>query len=154
MRSRKTVKVKAAELRRFLSLLCAKAGISKADSACLVEGLLETSLRGVDSHGVRLMPHYVRAVESCVNTVLPGWVPTERQLTKWWSPEGEAGTMRDQALKRRIMPDELASLQECFICGTGAEVTPVSQIGPYNFTPGAISRQLMEDYTALVNGAA
>ncbi len=64
MRSTKTVEVRAADLRRFLGLLCAKAGISKADSACLVEGLLETSLRGVDSHGVRLMPHYVRAVES------------------------------------------------------------------------------------------
>jgi len=59
-----------------------------------------------------------------------------------------------EVIERRIMPDELASLQECFICGTGAEVTPVSQVGPYNFTPGAISRQLMEDYTALVNGTA
>ncbi len=62
MRSRKTVKVKAAELRRFLSLLCATAGIGKLDAKCLVEGLIETSLRGVDSHGVRLMPHYIRAV--------------------------------------------------------------------------------------------
>ena len=59
-----------------------------------------------------------------------------------------------EVIERRIMPDELASLQECFICGTGAEVTPVSQVGPYNFTPGAISRQLMEDYTALVHGTA
>src|SRR6476660_8769360 len=56
-----------------------------------------------------------------------------------------------EVIERRIMPDELASFQECFLCGTGAEVTPVSQVGPYNFTPGAISRQLMEDYTALVN---
>ena len=54
-------------------------------------------------------------------------------------------------VERRIMPDELASLEECFICGTGAEVTPVSQVGPYNFVPGAISRQLIEDYTAEVN---
>jgi len=30
-------------------------------------------------------------------------------------------------------------------------VTPVSQIGPYHFVPGAISRQLIEDYTAEVN---
>jgi branched-chain amino acid aminotransferase len=59
-----------------------------------------------------------------------------------------------EVVERRIMPDELATFQECFICGTGAEVTPVSQVGPYNFTPGAISRQLMEDYTALVNGAS
>jgi branched-chain amino acid aminotransferase len=56
-----------------------------------------------------------------------------------------------EVIERRIMPDELSSLEECFICGTGAEVTPVSQVGPYNFTPGAISRQLIEDYTAAVN---
>ena len=56
-----------------------------------------------------------------------------------------------EVIERRIMPDELSSLEECFICGTGAEVTPVSQVDPYNFTPGAISRQLIEDYTAAVN---
>ena len=38
------------------------------------------------------------------------------------------------------MPDELATFHECFITGTGAEVTPVSEIGPYRFTPGNISR--------------
>ncbi|MDH7799496.1 MULTISPECIES: branched-chain amino acid aminotransferase [unclassified Beijerinckia] len=53
--------------------------------------------------------------------------------------------------ERRIMPDELASFNECFLTGTGAEVTPVSEIGPYRFTPGNISRTLMEDYTAEVN---
>ncbi len=50
-------------------------------------------------------------------------------------------------VERRIMPDELDSFNECFICGTGAEVTPVSEIGPHRFTPGNISRTLMEDYT-------
>ena len=50
-------------------------------------------------------------------------------------------------VERRIMPDELAGFEECFICGTGAEVTPVAEAGPYKFTPGAISRQLIEDYT-------
>lgn len=52
--------------------------------------------------------------------------------------------------ERRIMPEELAGFDECFICGTGAEVTPVSEVGPYKFTPGALSRALMEDYSALV----
>ena len=56
-----------------------------------------------------------------------------------------------EVVERRIMPDELASFNECFICGTGAEVTPVSEIGPYNFAPGNISRTLIEDYTAEVN---
>ena len=56
-----------------------------------------------------------------------------------------------EVVERRIMPEELASLEECFICGTGAEVTPVSQVGQFNFAPGAISRQMLEDYTAEVN---
>jgi branched-chain amino acid aminotransferase len=49
-------------------------------------------------------------------------------------------------IERRITPDELGAFEECLICGTGAEVTPVAEAGPYKFTPGAISRQLIEDY--------
>jgi branched-chain amino acid aminotransferase len=56
--------------------------------------------------------------------------------------------------ERRIMPEELAGFEECFICGTGAEVTPVSEIGPYRFTPGAVSRTLLEDYSAEVRRPA
>ncbi len=56
-----------------------------------------------------------------------------------------------EVIERRIMPEDLESLEECFICGTGAEVTPVSEIGPYKFAPGKISRTLIDDYTALVN---
>ncbi len=56
-------------------------------------------------------------------------------------------------LERRILPDELESFNECFICGTGAEVTPVSEIGPYRFRPGNLSRTLLEDYAAEVRAA-
>lgn len=49
--------------------------------------------------------------------------------------------------ERRIMPDELESFNECFITGTAAEVTPVSEIGPYRFQPGNMTKVLMEDYT-------
>ena len=59
-----------------------------------------------------------------------------------------------EVIERRIMPDEMDSFSECFICGTGAEVTPVSEIGPYKFTPGAISRALIEDYTREVHHSA
>ena len=55
--------------------------------------------------------------------------------------------------ERRIMPEELSTFNECFICGTGAEVTPVSEIGPHKFTPGNLSRALIEGYTAMVNAA-
>ena len=63
-----------------------------------VEGITRTLARTFGPDNVR------------VTTVLPGWVATERQLTKWWSPEGEEGTLHDQAIKRRIYPDEFAQM--------------------------------------------
>ncbi|MET0527392.1 MAG: branched-chain amino acid aminotransferase [Microvirga sp.] len=59
-----------------------------------------------------------------------------------------------EVAERRIMPDELSSFNECFITGTAAEVTPVSEIGPYKFKPGNISKTLMEDYLAEVQPKA
>lgn len=55
-----------------------------------------------------------------------------------------------EVIERRIMPDELPSFNECFITGTAAEVTPVSQIGPHTYQPGNITQTLVEDYAALV----
>ncbi|MBB3935790.1 branched-chain amino acid aminotransferase [Aureimonas phyllosphaerae] len=51
---------------------------------------------------------------------------------------------------RAIMPEELEGFTECFLCGTAAEVTPVAEIGPYRFTPGDVTRRLVEDYAAEV----
>ena len=56
-----------------------------------------------------------------------------------------------EVVERRIMPDELATFSECFITGTAAEVTPVGEIGPHVFTPGAITAALIDAYTAEVN---
>ncbi len=55
-----------------------------------------------------------------------------------------------EVVERRIMPEELASFNECFITGTAAEVTPVSEIGPYRYTPGNMSKTIMDDYTTEV----
>jgi branched-chain amino acid aminotransferase len=55
-----------------------------------------------------------------------------------------------EVIERRIMPDELSGFTECFITGTAAEVTPVSEIAQWKFTPAAITKQLMDDYTAEV----
>ena len=55
-----------------------------------------------------------------------------------------------EVIERRIMPEELPNFSECFITGTAAEVTAVSEIGPHRFTPGTITKQLMDDYTAEV----
>jgi branched-chain amino acid aminotransferase len=56
-----------------------------------------------------------------------------------------------EVVERRIMPEELTGFSECFITGTAAEVTAVAQIADWNFNPGGITRQLMDDYTAEVN---
>jgi len=51
-----------------------------------------------------------------------------------------------EVIERAIMPEEMTGFQECFLTGTAAEVTPVSEIGPYKFTPGAICKQLLADF--------
>ena len=58
-----------------------------------------------------------------------------------------------KVVERAIMPEEMADFSECFITGTAAEVTPVSEIGPYRFTIGEITRTLMDDYSTLVHHA-
>jgi len=55
-----------------------------------------------------------------------------------------------EVVERRIMPDELSSFSECFICGTAAEVTPVSEVGRHKFTPATISHLMVEDYATAV----
>ena len=52
--------------------------------------------------------------------------------------------------ERAIMPDELAGFENCFIVGTAAEVTPVGEIGPYNFAVSDLVRTLRTDYLAEV----
>ena len=55
-----------------------------------------------------------------------------------------------EVVERVIMPEELEGFEQCFLSGTAAEVTPVSEIGPYRFTVGEIAKTLMNDYTAEV----
>ena len=84
-------------------------GYAIAKSA--VEGITRTMARTFGPHGVR------------VNTVMPGWVPTERQLSKWWTPEGEQSTMNNQSIKRRITPDEFAQMVLFLAADDGAACT-------------------------------
>jgi len=58
-----------------------------------------------------------------------------------------------KVIERAIMPEELAEFSECFITGTAAEVTPVSEIGQYKFAIGDITRKLMDDFSTLVHPA-
>ena len=45
-----------------------------------------------------------------VNSVVPGWVMTERQVKLWLTPEGEADIMRNQCLPEKIYPPDIARM--------------------------------------------
>ncbi len=67
-------------------------------SKSAVLGLTRSLARDYGAFGVR------------VNAVAPGWIMTQRQLDLWLTPEAEAQLMKDQCLKRRLVPEDVAKL--------------------------------------------
>ncbi|MFH1189205.1 MAG: Ldh family oxidoreductase [Candidatus Omnitrophota bacterium] len=59
----KEIRIQAGELERFAKEVLRKASVREDVASYVAEGLVQTSLRGVDSHGIRLLPHYVRGVQ-------------------------------------------------------------------------------------------
>lgn len=57
-----------------------------------------------------------------------------------------------EVVERHIELDELESFSECFLTGSAAEVTPVSEIAGRMFAPSEITKTLMEDYESEVRG--
>jgi branched-chain amino acid aminotransferase len=55
-----------------------------------------------------------------------------------------------EVVERVIMPEEMGQASEVFLTGTAAEVTPVGQIGELTFTPGAVTKTLIEAYDRAV----
>jgi NAD(P)-dependent dehydrogenase (short-subunit alcohol dehydrogenase family) len=69
-----------------------------ASAKAAILGLTRSLARVLGSENIR------------VNAILPGWVMTERQVTKWLTPEGVAQLLKDQCLKREIAPRDVANL--------------------------------------------
>ena len=65
---------------------------------------------------------------------------------------GLAKERQIEVIERAIMPDELSTFSECFITGSAAEVTPVSEIGEHIYKPSDISQYMVDDYSTLVRG--
>jgi D-xylose 1-dehydrogenase len=63
-----------------------------------IEGLTHTLARELGPWGIR------------VNCILPGWIMTEKQLTKWVTPEAEKAIERNQCLPQRLYPDDVARM--------------------------------------------
>ncbi len=54
--------------------------------------------------------------------------------------------------ERHILPEELAGVQEVFLTGTAAEITPVREIDGQHFTPGAVTHLLVDAYEKATRG--
>ena len=55
-----------------------------------------------------------------------------------------------KVIERKITPDELKNFTGCFLTGTAAEVTPVSQISNYNFKVCKTIIELSDSYQLIV----
>ncbi len=63
-----------------------------------VEGLTRGLARDLGPDGIR------------VNTVIPGWIMTERQITLWLTPEAEQDLMKVQCLKQKLVPADVTRM--------------------------------------------
>jgi NAD(P)-dependent dehydrogenase (short-subunit alcohol dehydrogenase family) len=63
-----------------------------------VEGLTRSLARDLGPHGVR------------VNTLIPGWIMTERQRALWLTPEADAERARTQCIPDQLVPADVARL--------------------------------------------
>jgi D-xylose 1-dehydrogenase len=67
-------------------------------SKAAMHGLSRSLARDLGPHGIR------------VNTLVPGWVMTERQLTHWVGDKENRLIDESQALKGRVYPDDIARM--------------------------------------------
>jgi NAD(P)-dependent dehydrogenase (short-subunit alcohol dehydrogenase family) len=63
-----------------------------------VEGLTKGMARDLGGDGIR------------VNTVIPGWIMTQRQIDLWLTPDAEANLLRTQCLKTKLVPADVARM--------------------------------------------
>ena len=61
-----------------------------------------------------------------------------------------ANSKRIKVNERKIKPEEMKNFVGCFLTGTAAEVTPVSQIAEYKFKVCDLIKDLSESYQSLV----
>ena len=55
-----------------------------------------------------------------------------------------------KVVERKIQPSEMKDFEGCFLTGTAAEITPVSQIENFEFKVCKIISELNDDYQKLV----
>ena len=67
---------------------------------------------------------------------------------------GIAKSKKIKVIERKIKPEEMSNFVGCFLTGTAAEITPVSQIDKFNFNVCDLIKDLSESYQKLVRKRA
>jgi NAD(P)-dependent dehydrogenase (short-subunit alcohol dehydrogenase family) len=67
-------------------------------SKAAVQGLTRSLARDLGPHNIR------------VNTLVPGWVMTEKQIRLWLDDAGRADIARGQCINRPLLPDHIAAM--------------------------------------------
>ena len=76
----------------------------------------------------RTLAHELGPSNIRVNAVLPGAIVTERQKQLWYTPEYKAEILASQALKRDILPDDVARLVLFLAADDSSAITNQSYI--------------------------
>lgn len=76
----------------------------------------------------RTMAHELGPSGIRVNAVLPGAIATERQKKLWYTPEYKAEILASQAIKRDILPDDVARLVLFLAADDSSAITNQSYI--------------------------
>ena len=87
-----------------------------ATAKSAIQGLTRTLARTLGTDNIR------------VNSVVPGWVVTDRQLDKWWSEDGEKETLNNQCLKQRVYPEQFNQMVLFLAADDGCACTAQSYI--------------------------
>jgi len=61
-------------------------------------GLTRALARDLGPHGIR------------VNTIVPGWILTQRQIDLWLTPQSEAELMKGQCIPEKLYPPDIARM--------------------------------------------
>ena len=84
--------IPANKIEIFLSLIFSKLGLDDFSRRAVVDGLMFASIRGIDSHGIRLAPHYAKCAQTGAKNPRPKFsIDQPKQSIIWLDADGAYG---------------------------------------------------------------
>ena len=110
------MRVKADEMTKLSQKMLRLAGATEEEAAIITDVLIDTSLRGIDSHGIRAMPRYIRELQSGkLQSDAPIKVLRDGPTTAMW----DAGAAIGFVAAKRAMDAAIAKAKQYQIGSVG-----------------------------------